>query len=437
VSAPRLEIDLDRLHRNADTLVRRLARQGIAVTAVSKACLGSPEIVGTWLAAGVASIGDARIETLAGLCRGGLPVPTLLIRTPMLSQVEQVVAHATSSCNSEPLLIQALAAAAQRQHRCHGVLLMVELGDRREGLLPRDLEAIAGLTLSLPSLHLLGIGTNLGCQHGVAPDAANMAELSALADALDGRFGIRLEVVSGGNSATLPWLARGGDPGRINHLRLGEALLLGRDPLTRTALPGLCTDAFSLVAELIEVKRKPSHPGGPCGLTSFMATPSPPAADRGWRQRGLLALGVQDVDPASLVPPPGVSIVGASSDHLVVEAERPLRVGEELRFQPGYSALLRAMTSPFVHKRYGQARVPPALPGQHLAVGVPEAAGGLQGEGVDAGQQALHRLLGGDALGAEARHAGAHQTGVEQGHGDAAGRQIDGQRLAGHAERHL
>ena len=61
------------------------------------------------------------------------------------------------------------------------------------------------------------------------------------------------------------------------------------------------------------------------------------------------------MDPESLEPPPGVAIVGASSDHLVVEAEWPLLVGEELRFQPGYSALLRAMTSPFVQKRCRQA----------------------------------------------------------------------------------
>ena len=355
MSAPRLEIALDRLHHNADTLVRRLARQGIAVTAVSKACLGHPEIVRTWLAAGVTSIGDARIETLGDLARGGLAVPMLLVRSPMLSQVEQVVAHAASSCNSERLVIEALAVAAGGQPRRHGVLLMVELGDRREGLLPGDLEAMAALTLSLPSLQLLGIGTNLGCQHGVAPDAANMAQLSALADALEARLGIRLALVSGGNSANLPWLAAGGDPGRINHLRLGEALLLGRDPLTRQALPGLRTDAFCLVAELIEVKHKPSHPWGRCGFTSFKAPSTPPGSGGGWRQRGLLALGVQDVDPESLEPPPGVAIVGASSDHLVVEAEWPLRVGEELRFQPGYSALLRAMTSPFVQKRCRQA----------------------------------------------------------------------------------
>ncbi|MBL6803663.1 MAG: alanine/ornithine racemase family PLP-dependent enzyme, partial [Synechococcus sp. BS307-5m-G38] len=53
MSAPRLEINLQKLHHNARTLVKRLAGQGIAVTGVSKATLGMVEIVHTWLGAGV------------------------------------------------------------------------------------------------------------------------------------------------------------------------------------------------------------------------------------------------------------------------------------------------------------------------------------------------------------------------------------------------
>jgi predicted amino acid racemase len=349
LSAPRLEIDLHRLQANARTLVERLAGRGIAVTGVSKACLGLPEIVHTWVAAGVSSIGESRIETIEALARAGVSVPMMLIRSPMPSQVERVVAHAAISCNSEPAVLEALAAAALRQGRCHGVLLMVELGDLREGILPADLLAVARLTLGLPCLRLVGIGANLGCQHGVRPDAGNMAELSALATSLETRLGARLELVSGGNSSNLPWLAAGGAPGRINHLRLGEALLLGREPLTRSAIPGLSTDAITLVAEVIEAKRKPSRPWGERGLTSF-AAPTP-MKERGQRQRALLAVGEQDVDPHGLEPPPGVSIMGASSDHLVVErAGAPLTVGEEMRFQLDYSALLRAMTSPFVSR---------------------------------------------------------------------------------------
>ncbi len=365
MSAPRLEIHLEKLHHNARTLVERLARQGIAVTGVSKATLGLVEIVHTWLAAGVGSIGEARIETIEALRRSGVVVPLLLVRSPMLSQVELVVAHAAISCNSDMGVLEALAAAAAQQGVRHGVLLMVELGDLREGILPADLEQVAQGTLALPNLRLVGIGTNLGCQHGIAPDGVNMAELSRLTIALERRFGLRLPWCSGGNSANLPWLAAGGDPGRINHLRLGEALLLGREPLGRTAIPGLHTDAISLVAEVIEARRKPSQPWGERGRTSFAGPPNAPPADRPLQEvhRALLALGEQDVDPAGLSPPAGTLIRGASSDHLVVESTgRPLQVGDEQRYQLSYSALLRAMTSPFVSRCFVGGSYPQIQP---------------------------------------------------------------------------
>jgi len=327
--------------------------------------------VRTWVAAGVGSIGEARIETIEALGRSGVTVPLLLVRSPMLSQVERVVAHAAISCNSDMGVLEALGAAAAQQGRRHGVLLMVELGDLREGILPADLEPVAQGTLALPNLRLVGIGTNLGCQHGIAPDAVNMAELSRLTIALERRFGLRLAWCSGGNSANLPWLAAGGDPGRINHLRLGEALLLGREPLGRTAIPGLHTDAITLVGEVIEARRKPSQPWGDRHHTSFARAPSRVAAAAPPQtvHRALLALGEQDVDPAGLTPPAGTVIRGASSDHLVVEsAGRPLQVGDEQRYQLSYSALLRAMTSPFVSRCFVDAscqppqRIPFSLP---------------------------------------------------------------------------
>jgi predicted amino acid racemase len=373
---PRLEIRLDRLLHNARSLSQQLASRGISVTAVSKASLGLPEIVRTWTAAGIDSIGDSRIETIEALVAAGITTPMLLIRSPMLSQVERVVAHAGSSCNSEPVVLQALAAAARSQGRRHGVLLMVELGDLREGILPADLEAVAQLTLEQPALRLLGIGTNLGCQHGIAADPRNMAELSALATALERRFAVKLEIVSGGNSSNLPWLAAGHPPGRINHLRLGEALLLGREPLARTALSGLHTEAFCLVAEIIEAKDKPCQPWGQRGHTSFAPVATPPRRQPALRQRALLALGIQDVDPAGLTPPAGITIVGASSDHLVIEADQPLAVGEELRFGLDYSALLRAMTSPFIQRH--------CLQGD-----------GLQGHGLQASSLLGHALPSG------------------------------------------
>ncbi len=342
-----MEIDLAKVGHNARTLVTRLDDRGIAVTGVTKAGLGSVELGRELLAAGVRGLGDSRIENLEALRGDDATARLTLIRTPMLSQVARVVQHADVSLNSDLAVLEGLATAARERGTTHAVVLMVELGDLREGILPSDLPDAVRATLRLPGLELVGIGTNLACRSGVVPDAAKMAELSTLATAVEAAFDLHLEVVSGGNSANLTWALGADDIGRVNDLRLGEAILLGREPLYRQPLPDLHLDAFTLVAEVIEAKVKPSLPWGTMAEAAFGVTE--PAVDRGLVPQAILAIGEQDVDPRG-VEAPGVTIVGASSDHLVVTSDDLLPVGSEVRFRPNYSALLRAMTSPFVHK---------------------------------------------------------------------------------------
>jgi predicted amino acid racemase len=317
MTAPRLEIDLDKVHHNARTLVNRLAGHGISVTGVTKASLGSPEIAGALLRAGVTALGDSRIENIEALRLAGVSAPMSLIRSPMLSQADRVVTHAEISFNTEFDVINKLSSAAQQAGRTHGIILMVELGDLREGIMPGDLEDTVRQTLQLPNILLKGIGTNLACRSG--------------------------------NSGNLEWAFSGADTGRVNNLRLGEALLLGCEPLHRQPIEGLHTDAFTLIAEVIEAKVKPSQPWGEIAQSAFGE--QTPTKDRGAISQAILAIGQQDTDPAGLSPPPGVGVIGASSDHLILDSgDRHLTVGAEVEFQLNYSALVRAMTSPFVAK---------------------------------------------------------------------------------------
>ncbi|MCF6322924.1 MAG: alanine/ornithine racemase family PLP-dependent enzyme [Gammaproteobacteria bacterium] len=348
MSAPRLEIDLDKIYHNARTLVERLAVRGISVTGVSKASLGCLAIASAMLRAGVRSLGDSRIENIEAMRDAQVAAPMTLIRSPMLSQVARVVTQADISFNTELDVISQLSSAAQKAKRIHGVVLMVELGDLREGIMPGDLESTVRETIRFPNIVFKGIGTNLACRCGVSPDANNMAELSELADSIDAIFGPVLSIVSGGNSANLEWVLSGADTGRINNLRLGESLLLGCEPLHRQAIDGLHTDAITLIAEVIESKIKPSQPWGEVGQSAFGVTPS--VTNRGNIFQTILAIGQQDIDPNGLQAPSGIEILGASSDHLIVESSRCLPVGTEISFQLNYSALVRAMTSPFVIK---------------------------------------------------------------------------------------
>ena len=220
--------------------------------------MGSPEIAKVWLRAGVAGLGDSRVENLQALRAASITARLTLIRSPMVSQVDVVVRQADVSLNTEIAVIRRLSAAAARAERLHGIVLMVELGDLREGIMPADLEGVAYQTLRLPNLSLIGIGTNLACHSGVSPDATNMAVLTGLADAIESTFSLHLATISGGNSGNLDWVFSGAETGRVNDLRLGESLLLGREPLHRRAIKGLYTDAITLVAEVIE--SGPSRP---------------------------------------------------------------------------------------------------------------------------------------------------------------------------------
>ncbi len=358
MTAPRLEIRLDRIHHNAKTLVNRLAQRGIDVTGVTKATLGLPEIARTMLDAGVTSIGDARIENIERMRRSGLKGEFTLIRSPMISQAGRVVASAEVSHNTEIEVVERLSACARSQGRTHAILLMVELGDLREGILPTELPSFVDHILRLPNLTFRGIGTNLACQCGVSPDRKNMGALSSLAGSLESTFGVTLETVSGGNSANLGWALGPDDIGRVNTLRLGEAILLGRDPLRRNAIGGLYTDAFTLVAEVIERKRKPSQPWGELAEAAF--GPVEPRKDRGIISQAILAVGRQDVDLEGLEVPVGMRFLGGSSDHLVLDTGlHTPAIGSEVRFQLNYSALLRTMTSPFVAQEISDAAVQP------------------------------------------------------------------------------
>jgi ornithine racemase len=351
---------VDLVGHNTAHLVHRLGERGISVTAVTKSMPGSAPLARAVLAAGVAGLGDSRVANVAALRDAGVVAPVTMVRTPLLSQAEPVVRHCDTSCNTEPTVLAALSAAARAQGRHHGVVLMVELGDLREGIMPDDLVAVARTTRKLPNLVLRGIGANLSCRSGVVPDAANMAELSSLAALVEHATDVALEVVSGGNSANLGWALGPGATGRINDLRLGEALLLGRDPVERHPVEGLHTDALTLVAEVIESGSKPSMPWGTLAQNAFGERPGP--VDHGEVVQTILALGRQDTDTTDLGAPAGMTIVASSSDHLVTWTDERLLPGTEVAFRPGYAAVLRAMTSPTVETVYLGEVAGPARP---------------------------------------------------------------------------
>ncbi len=345
---PRIEMNLEKIAHNAKIIKGLFGSKGIGVVGVTKVVCGDPYIANTLVKSGIKILADSRIENIRRMRNAGVQAQFLLLRTPCMSQAETVVKYADISLNTELAVIKRLSKYAIDCDRSHKIILMVELGDLREGLMPSDLENTVQQVLELEHIELIGIGTNLACFGGVKPDEEKMGCLSSIATDIEEKYGLKLEIISGGNSANYDWFTSTTDVGRINSLRLGESIYLGCETLNRTPISGLYTDAFTLVAEVIESKVKPSVPYGVVCQDAFGNVPE--FEDRGHIRRAILGVGLQDVLVSGLTPRSDIEILGASSDHIIVDAKSmDLNVGDEIKFDLNYGALLSAMTSPYVN----------------------------------------------------------------------------------------
>ncbi len=347
---PRIEINLGKIAHNAKKLKELYGSKGIDVIGVTKVVCGDPAIADVLVKSGINILADSRIENIIKMHNVGIHAKFLLLRTP-LSQSESVVKYADISLNSELSVIKELSKYAEEQGVIHEIILMVELGDLREGIMPSDLENTVNEVIGLKGIKLTGIGTNLACFGGIKPNNEKMDSLSSIVKNIEDKFKLKLKIVSGGNSANYDWFMTTKDVGRINNLRLGESIFLGLETLNRELIKGLFTDAFTLVTEVIELKTKPSLPYGDIGQDAFGNIPK--FTDLGLMRRVILGIGLQDVLVSGLTPLSNIDILGASSDHIIINAKQlEIKVGNTIKFNLNYGALLSAMTSPYIIKIY-------------------------------------------------------------------------------------
>lgn len=358
---PRLVIDLKKLKSNLDAVSHITKDEGgCSLMIVTKGLCADKEMVHVVCEhPAVDFVADSRvknIKTYADEVRKS-GKKTVLLRIPMHDEAAEVVKYVDLSFNSELSTMRLLNEEAKKLGVEHNVLLMIDLGDLREGIFYQNEDTIFETVeeiLAMSNINLYGIGVNLTCYGAIIPKNDNLSLLTALAEKIENKFGIKLNMVSGGNSSSIYLVEKGELPKGINNLRLGESFLLGNDTAYETKLPGTTSDALILEAQIVELKEKPSLPIGEVGVDAFGQKPY--YEDRGIIKRAIIAVGKQDTDIDSMTPlDEKIDILGGSSDHIILDvtkSDKEYKVGDVVSFTLGYGGMLKTATSAYVEKAY-------------------------------------------------------------------------------------
>lgn len=350
-----LELYRDRLRHNFKFLEKLFAKENIDWGIVTKLLCGNETFLKEVISLGVREFHDTRIGNLKVIKRLDPEVQTVYIKPPAKRSIANVVSFADVSFNTDLDTIRALSKEAVRQKRKHKVIIMVEMGDLREGVMGDELMDFYAQVFDLPNIEIIGLGTNLNCLNGIMPTQDKLIQLCLYKQLIEVRFKKKIPWVTGGTSVTIPLLLKKQLPKGMNHFRVGEALFFGKDLFTDGLIKGMRDDVFRLHAEIIELSEKPMVPIGERRTNVAGERPEFSEADMDrTAYRGILDIGLLDVDPRNLTPlDDRVNVIEASSDMLVVDLDgntQGYKVGDLISFGLNYMGALGIMNSRYIDK---------------------------------------------------------------------------------------
>ncbi|MDD4028766.1 MAG: alanine/ornithine racemase family PLP-dependent enzyme [Caldisericia bacterium] len=350
---PILSIHIEKLRNNLAVILGLCEQNNIQLTPITKVVMGDPVICKMYTER-VTSLGDSRLRDIVRMKNNAIEAEFMLIRTPSLKNVAPVVEICDSTLNTELKVLEAMNEYCLEKKITHKAICMIEMGDLREGIMPQDFQDFLKQCRHFRGLEIVGIGANATCFAGLIPTPDNLSVLEKAAKDFVSIMGHKPLYISGGGSNVIPLLENQTLPPYINHLRVGESIVMGVDAIYKKPVQGCFQDCFTLTGEIIELKTKPSIPLQPLTKNAFGETPI--FKDKGLRKRAIVDIGRLDTDVSEIEPLDlGITILGASSDHLIVdveEAEQSFQVGDRISFGLHYSALLYSMSSDYVQKKY-------------------------------------------------------------------------------------
>lgn len=350
-----LNLYKDKLHHNYAYLDALFRENGIEWAIVTKLLCGTEKYLKEVIGLGIKEVCDSRISNLAKIKSIQPDIATVYIKPAAQEIIPELVKYADASFNTEYHTIKMISDEAVRQNKTHKVIIMIELGDLREGIMGDHLMDFYESIFQLPNIKVTGIGANLNCLYGVMPSTDKLIQLSLYKQLIETKFDQQIPWVTGGTSVVIPLLPKKQVPKGINHFRVGEALFFGLNLFTGETIPGMEADVLKLYAQIIEITKKPKLPIGELEKNPSGEIYQVDEEDYGkTAYRAILDIGRLDVDEEFLIPEDdNITMTGASSDMLVIElGEHPkdYKVGDMIGFRLKYMGALSLLNSSYITK---------------------------------------------------------------------------------------
>jgi len=215
---PRLEIYPDRILHNAKSILSLCKKYNVDVAAVTKVTAANRSVVDALVRSGVQMLADSRIENLAYIKSLGVKLPLMALRLPTITRAKEYVDTVDISLVSSLETIRALVKAVTE--KIHKVILMIDVGDLREGVTQEMALDILKTAKEIKGIEVVGLGCNLACFGGVVPTNKNTSVIVDLRNEARKTLSLELPILSGGNSSGLELLAKGKLPKEINNYRV-------------------------------------------------------------------------------------------------------------------------------------------------------------------------------------------------------------------------
>lgn len=362
-----LVIHIERIKENIKYLSDYFESNDIEWSLVTKVFSGDKTFLKHLLTSDVIekinSVGDSRLTSLRNLREVNPNLRTIYIKPPAEVYSHDVVKYADISLNSSFSTIKALNEAAKEEGKIHQIIIMIEMGELREGVNREEVINFYKKVFQMTHIEVVGIGSNLGCMYGVEPSYDKLLQLLLYKELISARFKKELKLISGGTSITLPLIEKASVPKGINHFRVGEAVFFGISPLDNKAFKNLNTETFEFYANIIELEEKKVVPDGVISEANIGQTSN--FKEEGSVEtsyKAILDFGMLDVDKADIefIEEKGLSFVGITSDMIVIDVgnnktesgQKKYRVGDKIKFKPSYMAVARLLNSKFIEKIY-------------------------------------------------------------------------------------